>query len=269
MAEDIIYGPQNFTAADFTTSGLTSDVYRSSTWSGLGGPHAPLTGYPEMVRMERVERVESAGPAGEHVCEVRTVDGPPYSFDSTVAEHLYAGYGPLANGQYDCRGPIHARYWQKLVGNVIEDIQFAACFYLIHHANTGGVPDFTVGPTGTGAFICGVEMNGTGGTSFEWLLRYYRHNGTIFSNTQVIGSSDVADDRWVEIELILTPATVTGAYNGTGGTGSSSVASDGSVVVKVDGTEVASVSSAKVVVNKLAISNPEVYYGYGHRHGDI
>lgn len=264
MAETIIYGPQTFTAGTFSTSGFASDVHRSSTF---GGPDAPISGYPEFVYLERVERVLSAGPSGENVCDARVVDGPPDEFDLAVAGMHCCAYGSLTGGQFDCRGPLHVRMQQFLDSSILTDTQFCAPFYLFHGGSTGSSASFA---TGTGGQICGVEMVGSGGANFNWGLYYRRNNGaTAGTSTQVAGSADVADDAWHEIELIITPATVTGAFNGAGGTGSASVASDGSISVLVDSVEVVAVSSAKVVINFLATTNPAVYYAFGHKHGDF
>lgn len=263
MAETLIYGPQAFTAGTFSTAGFASDVHRSSTF---GGPDAPISGYPEFVYLERVERVVGAGPSGENVCDARVVDGPPDEWDLVSAGMHGCAYGPLSGGQFDVRGPLHVRLQQFFDSSLMTDLQFAAPFYLFHGGPTGTDAAYA---TGSGGQICGAEMIGTGGTAFDWWIYYRRNNGaTAGMATQVQGSADVADDAWHEIELIVTPATVTGAFNGLGGTGSASVASDGSLSLLVDGVEVASVMAAKVVINFLATTNPAVYYAFGHKHGN-
>jgi hypothetical protein len=255
----IIYGPQNFTAGDFTTASYPGDVFETPP----GGSDSPISGYPEFGFLEDVKRVVGTGPNGENVCDVRGAYTPPDTDDYVVAQMTCFAVGDLPDGQYDCRGPIHARIWTKLRADVMEDITYAEPLNLF-----GG------GPTGTdkaynGTVFAGIWMSSAGTSTFEWGVRYRRRNGgTAGTTTNFTGPSDVADNAWHQLELIVTPATVTGAFNGLGGVGSASVANDGAISVLLDEVEIISLTGLANTINFNSTNNPGVYYGFGYKIGD-
>jgi hypothetical protein len=257
MAETLIYGPQVFTAGDFTTASYSGDTFESSSYGGADGT---IAGYPEFAFLENVKRVVGTGPSGENVCDLR---GTPGGY--VDAQLTCMAVGPLSGGQYDCRGPIHARCKVKLASQIMIDVGYSEVIDLFGGGPTGNDSNYT------NSTFAGVFMSGAGGSAnFNWGVRYRRRNGSISgTNTNFTGGpADVADDAWHTLELIVTPATVTGAFNGLGGVGSAVVADDGAISVLLDDVEIISLTGLANTINHLATSNPAVYYGFGYKHGD-
>jgi hypothetical protein len=258
MAETIIYGPQVFTS-DFSTASYSGDTFESSSFGGADGT---IAGYPEFAFLENVKRVLGTGPSGENVCDVRGAYGSPD--DYVFAQLTCMGVGPLTGGQYDCRGPIHARGKFKLSSAHMINVGYSEVIDLFGGGPTGTSDNFT------NTTFAGVVMSGAGASAnFNWEVRYTRRNGTNSgTNTTFTGPADVADDAWHTVELIVTPAIVTGAFNGSGGVGSATVGTDGAISVLVDDVEIISLTGLANTINFLATTNPEVYYGFGYKHGD-
>lgn len=258
-----IYGPQNFTTGDFTTASYAGDVFESSDF---GGGDTPITGYGEFGYLEDVKRVLGTGPNGENVVDTRGAYGPPASNDYAVSQVTAFAVGDRPDGQYDCRGAgtgIRARCWAKLLVDMMVDVGYAEPMNLFGGGPTGTDPGYN------NTVFAGVWMSSAGTAAFNWGVRYRKVNGTVSgASGSFTGPSDMADDAWHKIELRVKPATVTGAFSGTGFVGSASVATDGEIRVFVDDVEIITLTGLQNTVNYLATSNPDVYYGFGYKHGD-
>lgn len=246
---------------DLSPGDISQAGFYSST--GHGGASAPLTGYPEISRLENILRAENAGASGQHVLDaVNTAD---YATSWINLCEL----GPLANSQYDCRGggagqPLKCRWKQFFSSSALDET--TVCYPLVMVHGMGGGSDH---PTASGNVFLEIQALQISGISFEWYCRYRKVSGTAttMSGTNILGNADTADDAEHELIVTIVPATVTGAFPGTGFLGSASVAADGSISLMVDGVEMLAATGLQFVINHLANSNPELYYGRGVWHG--
>jgi hypothetical protein len=249
-----IYGPQAWPDTFSYPS-----YYQSSAHGGSDTPNAD---YPELGAAENVEVVVGAGPNGENIVDaVNTAD-------YTVAAVALSGVGDgsIASLQYDARG-LHVRWHHKLLASGLAEAGYGQLLVLTHGGPAGNDP----GLGSVNTFLV-IEANQTAGANFTWGLRRRRFTGaTAGSGTSMSPSinlgAGVADDAWHELEVVLTPSTVTGAFAGDGTLGSASVASDGEISFYADGVLVSTQSGLNFVINHRATSNPEVYYGRGVWHG--
>lgn len=252
----------DLTAGDISQG---SPSYQSSTWGGVG---TPRTDYPEIGEIENIQRSEGAGASGQDVLDA--LDPLHYAFTWITL----CGIGPLTNGQFDCRGggsgqPLKVRWKQFFSTDALAENDFCAPLVIAN----GGVSGAASGQS-TGNVFVELQMNGTGGAGFQWVVSYRTINGSnVFASTDLNPGLDsapgTADDAEHEMIVTIVPSTVTGAYNGNGSSpGSATVATDGSITVTQDGVTVISGSSLKFVINPYATTNPAVYYGKTLWHGD-
>lgn len=260
MAEVSIYA-LNLAAADFS---YTSPAFRSSAW---GGSDTPNASYPEFGEIENVHRAEAAGATGQDVIDaVNTAD-------YTTSWVTLCGIGPLTNGQFDARGggpgqPLKVRWKQFLKSSALAESGYCSLISLCNGA---------AGGTGSGLFsndrFLHIQMHRTTGANFQWYADYGSVSGSAIAAGTVnpypyVSNPGVADNAEHDMLITLVPSTVTGAYDGLGGTGTAVVANDGSWSLTQDGVTVISASGIQLAINFWATSNPAVYYGKTIWFGD-
>ncbi len=265
MGEVSIY-KLDLSAGDFALATGGGPSWRSTSF---GGSDTPITGYPEFGEMENIYRREGAGGSGQDVIDAYN------TADYTIAWITLCGIGPLAYGQYDCRGggagkPLKVRWKQFFKSSSLAETGYGVALALTHGS---GTPN----GSGTGLFSTQVfllvEMDRTSGATFQWNVIYRTLSAGVLTTAQLnaglTGHSDTSDDAEHEMIVTLVPSTITGGFNGNGTSpGSATVGTDGSIDVSVDGISVLSGSSLKFVINNYATTNPEVYYGKSLWHGD-
>jgi hypothetical protein len=248
------------------TAGDIAIAHSTVFWpTSHGGSDTPDANYPELSKSENIFRDESAGALGQHVLDATL------NTDYATSQITLCELGPLAQSQYDCRGgtplghgPLKCRWRQFFSSNALAETGVGYPLVMVH--GMGGGTDH---PTASGNVFLEIQALQDAGANFDWFCRYRKVNGTstTLTGTNITGSADVADDAEHECIVTIVPSTVTGAYLGTGFLGSAVVASDGAISMTVDGTTVLSATGLQFVINHLATTNPEVYYGRGLWHG--
>ncbi len=257
----------------FTTSFTQTAAYESTTFAnGAGGATAPITGYPELACGENIKTVAGAGPTGQNTIDKST--GPEADYEITGASFL--AFGSLASGQFDVRdtgsGILTIEMQVFLDATVPAAAAFSGQFILVSGGTAASLANGSGGQTRFNDYVVTVGYFRTGGPGtlpVTWYAQWYKPSGATFVTQEIDATAPFTfDDAWHTLKLRVKPSTITGTYSGTGTTGGATAATDGAVEFLIDNVSTVKGTGLQIVVNKLATTQPELYYGRGFWLGD-
>lgn len=244
MAITYIYGPQAFTAGTFAKP----TFYKSTD---VGGPDAPITGYPEVVVCENVKTTAAGGPAGENILDIDESVDPNGAGNGSCYLSNVVGDLTGAN-QFGVAGVFDAGW--LLDGVYVEWDQDLSTAYMNEY-NYAMLLQIANGIGGILSPCIEIELQETTHPNYDIWFGWLGPDGIGgWTMTQASGhrpnvESITVDNAWHRFKAYFKAATVTGSYTSTPTVGSATIGSDGALKLWMDGTLIADLTGLQFTPN--------------------